>query len=154
MMFSLGQRVQYSPEGIAHLRPAKPQRRATVVGHSWQKPECVLVVFDGTKTPQRYHASFLKPTASDMPVDAPSSNGKTADFGPAYGGSTPSGATAKYPESVPGVITFACSHLVNVGYGPARVSQERCRDCLDADDELGVGARESQPVFFGRARAR
>jgi len=55
---------------------------------------------------------------------------------------------------VPGVISFACGHLINVGFGPARVSKERCRNCLGTDGELGMGAAEPADLDFGSQNRR
>ncbi len=50
-------RVGMSPEGIRLFRDAS--KTGTVVGGS-KDPECVRVIWDGQKTPAKYHVSFLQ----------------------------------------------------------------------------------------------
>ena len=88
-------------------------------------------------------------------TDASSPNGKAPALGAGDVGSSPTGAVPpKYPEAVPGVISFACGHRINVGFGPARVSKECCRNCLGADGELGMGATEPVDLDFGSQNRR
>jgi hypothetical protein len=63
-MFKKGDRVALNAEWMKHsggmVGAYTINRRATVVGVSSIKyPSCIRIIFDGTKTPQRFHQSFF-----------------------------------------------------------------------------------------------
>jgi hypothetical protein len=66
-------RCKYSEKGCLELRgnisdPAKWQRRGKVIARSAKNPECYRVVWDGTKTAQVIHATFIM---TDIEYDPP-----------------------------------------------------------------------------------
>lgn len=59
--FKTGQRVRPSDEGIAGLIFVKTKIAQTGVVTKVDKFNCPTVLWEGRKTPKRYHADFIEP---------------------------------------------------------------------------------------------
>jgi hypothetical protein len=57
-LFKKGDRVFLNAVWMGHAGDAGDAGDATVIGQS-RKPGCVRIVFDGRKTPNIYHQTFL-----------------------------------------------------------------------------------------------
>jgi hypothetical protein len=68
-----GDRVRFSPEGIAALstyltEKVNKSRRGTVASTPQADKDTVAVIWDGCKTSQRYHRSFIEPEDLQVPA--------------------------------------------------------------------------------------
>lgn len=62
------QRCKYSQRGISSVRPRKPERLGIIMPTDKRLGRNqVRVIWDGTKTPQTYHESFIEAIDEELP---------------------------------------------------------------------------------------